>query len=143
MMGNPSFPADPPFPGSERPRPRVGASPRPLLSESSIGGSSSAGDTEGRRVGRAWHGRGAEGGRVAHRRAGAECRAGHTVTGIFFKDPFRNHDHHLHVHHHNDRYRAELICRDGKEWIEDGHAKPRSRLTIENRAKYHSISTSC
>ena len=76
------------FLGSERPRPRVGASTRPPLSESGIGGISFAGDTEGRRVGRAWHGRGAEGGRVAHRRAGAECRAGHTATGIFSKIHF-------------------------------------------------------
>ena len=81
----PPFPRIRPLPGERATRPRVGTSPRPPLSESGIGGISFAGDTEGPCVRRAWHGRGAVGGRVAHCRAGAECRAGHTGTGMFSK----------------------------------------------------------
>ena len=84
MLGNPSFPADPPpSRGASDPSPGGRLSTPPALG--GIGGISFAGDTEGRCVGRAWHGRGAEGGRVAHCRAGAECRAGHTGTGMFSK----------------------------------------------------------
>ena len=136
------FPRIRPLPGERATRFVVGASPRPPLSESGTAGISFAGDTEGRCLGRACHGRSAEGGRVAHRRAGAEYRAGHTGTGIFSKIHLDIIIITIFIIYH-DRYRAELNYRHGKEWIEDGDLNPRSRLTIENRAKYHSISTSC
>ena len=114
-----------PLPGERATRPRVGASPRPPLSESGIDGISFAGDTEGRCLGRTCHGRGAEWGRVAHRRAGAVPSGAYWNRHIF-KDPFGHHYRHHHLHHH-DRYQVEMNYKDGKEWIEDGDLDPRSR----------------
>ena len=72
MLSTPPFATIRPVPGEKAIRPQEDASPRPPLAESGIGGNSFAVDARGLRVGRAWHGRGIEGGRVAQGKAGAD-----------------------------------------------------------------------
>ena len=100
------FPRTRPHPGERATRPREDASPRPPLAESGISGNPVAGDTEGWCVGWAWHGRGADGGRVAQGRAGAN-------RGILELAYFqRSTTYILFGHHHHDHYWAALIYKD-------------------------------
>ena len=72
MLSTPPFATICPVPGEEAISPQEDAFPRLPLAESGIGGNSYAGDARGLRMGRAWHGRGTEGGRGSHGRAGAD-----------------------------------------------------------------------
>ena len=82
---NPPFATIRPVPGEEAIRPQEDAPPRPPLAVSGISGNSFAGDAKGLRVGRAWHDRGTDGGRVA---PVEPVPTGAYWNRPIFKDPF-------------------------------------------------------